>query len=123
MNSTVLETPTEVVLDPQVNLDEVVGDQSTVQQDDLNTPVIALVGFVSAILTFVSIFALQGLYNQYAQALEQSKVVNVRLEEAERTLDSQRAKLSSFSMINKEKGIVALPIEQAMQLVLEDLKK
>jgi hypothetical protein len=92
----------------------------TAPYDDLNTPMIALAGFVSAIVTFVCIFGLQAAYLQYDRGLQQSKVVDVRLEKVETALDSQKSQLTSYAWINREAGTVKLPIDRAMDLVVRE---
>ncbi len=87
--------------------------------DDINTPMIALVGFVGAILTFACIFALQAAYLQYASNLRQSKVVDVRLHEAESILDAQKTKLNNYGWVDRPSETVSMPIDRAMQVVVE----
>jgi len=88
--------------------------------DDLDTPMIALVGVVSALLTFICIFGLQAAYLQYSVELENSKVMNVRLENVERVQNAQTSKLNAdYAWIDKGTEKVQMPIDRAMKVVEE----
>lgn len=89
--------------------------------DDLNTPMIALIGFVSAFLVFACIFALQAAYLQFAYNVDQAKVVDVRYHETESMLDAQRAKLNTnYQWADRNAQTIIMPIEQAMRVVAEE---
>ena len=91
--------------------------------DGLNTPVIAVVGFVSAVLTFALIVAVQVLYYQVATAETDRKVIAVRAEEADDQLAQQDAKLARYGWVDHAQGRVAVPVERAMELVVRDLQE
>ena len=87
--------------------------------DDLNTPMIALVGFLGAIITFICIIGLQAAYLQYSTAHEAQKQ-NVPIGNIESLITAQQAKLNSgYSWVNKETKTIAMPIDQAMKVVAE----
>ncbi|EAQ77696.1 hypothetical protein [Blastopirellula marina] len=90
------------------------------QKDDLNTPVIAVVGFVSAILTFAIVMGLQATYHQYANTLHAEEVVNVKSDATGNILSAQKASLNGYGWVNKDAGQVSLPIDRAMQLVVNE---
>lgn len=90
------------------------------QADDLNTPVIAVVGFVSAILTFAIVIGLQAGYHQFANALHTQKVVMPANDQSAAVINSQKATMNSYGWVNKEAGTVSLPIDRAMQLVVNE---
>ncbi|MEW4561100.1 hypothetical protein AB1K70_01155 [Bremerella sp. JC770] len=88
--------------------------------DDMNTPVIALVGFVSAVVTFVCIIGLQAAYLQFENDQFQKKVVDVKLEVEDSIVSAQKAKLNDgYSWVNKETKTIGMPIEQAMKVVAD----
>lgn len=121
--------PQEKVLDRRETLvpSEHIGpgspDHAGPSYDDLNTPMIALVGFVSAIVTFVCIFGLQAAYLQYDRGLQQAKVIDVRLEQVESAIASQKSQLASYGWINREEGVVKLPIDRAMDVVVNEASR
>ncbi|WDI40640.1 hypothetical protein [Bremerella sp. P1] len=88
--------------------------------DDMNTPVIALVGFVSAAVTFICIIGLQAAYLQFEKQQYEEKVVNVKLEVEDSIVSAQKAKLNDgYSWVNKETKTIGMPIEQAMKVVAD----
>ena len=91
--------------------------------DGLNTPVIAVVGFVSAVLTFALIVAVQVLYYQVSAAETDRKVIAVRAEEADDMLAQQEAKLARYGWVDRAKRRIAVPVERAMELVVRDLQE
>jgi hypothetical protein len=91
-------------------------------RNDVNTPAIALVGFLAALLFFASIIFLQ--------------VVFYRVEASQRTADNrqppleltnlihnQQARLAEYRWVDEKKGAVAIPIDRAMNLVVAELSK
>ena len=92
------------------------------QSDDLNVPMIATVGAVSVILTIAAVFAVQALYFRYANAENQRKVVQAPTVNADSRLAEQEAKLARYSWVSREEETVAVPIDLAMQLVVEEYR-
>ncbi len=89
--------------------------------DDLNTPKIAVVGFISAIVVFAVIILMQVMF-YWAQS-QQHLVKDIDqpyLEFANLTAD-QEAKLAKYQWIDEKQKIVAIPIKRAMQIVVDDL--
>lgn len=93
------------------------------QYDDLHTGTITVVGIISAVLTFVIIVAAQVLFYQYRTLESLRKEVDVPITQSDNILDQQREALNSYRWIDQEKGIVAIPIDQAKETVLQSLKK
>ncbi len=91
------------------------------QYDDLHTGTITLVGVISAILTFVIILAAQVLYYQYRTVEQTRKEIDVPIAKSDNILEGQRDLLNSFRWIDREKGVVGIPIDQAMQQVLSTM--
>ncbi|RCS54794.1 hypothetical protein DTL42_06620 [Bremerella cremea] len=87
--------------------------------DDLNTPMIALIGFLSAVVTFICIIGLQAAYLQYSTTHE-AEMRNVPFSNVDSLVTAQQAKLNSgYSWVNKETKTIAMPIDQAMKVVAE----
>ncbi|MEW4456358.1 hypothetical protein AB1L30_27085 [Bremerella sp. JC817] len=104
----------------EVSVEEMGAEQSGPQYDDLNTPMIALVGFVSAAVTLICILGLQAAYLQYEQMEFKTKVVDVRLNEVDSVLSAQKEQLNSgYAWVNKKDQVISMPIEQAMKVVAE----
>ena len=91
--------------------------------DDLNTPKIAVVGFISVIIVFALIILMQVMF-YWAQS-QQHMVKDIDqpyLEIANLTAD-QQAKLAKYQWIDEKKKIVAIPIKRAMEIVVDELSQ
>lgn len=91
------------------------------QPDDLNTPMIAIVGFLGAIATFAIIVVLQVLYYQLEAVEQYKKEVSQAPAELSNVLADQEAKLAGYRWVDQQKRLVAVPIDRAMRLVVDDL--
>jgi hypothetical protein len=89
--------------------------------NDLNTPMIALVGLLGALVTFVVIVALQVLYYTAANSHNQRNVIQAPTTESDSLVAEQEVKLTRFGWINRDKKQVAIPIDRAMELVVREL--
>lgn len=88
--------------------------------DDLNTPLIAIVGFVSAIFTFVAIVGFQAGYYYVESAVNVAKAQAVGPTKNETILAEQRGKLADYAWLDRDARKVAIPIDQAMSLVIQE---
>ena len=85
--------------------------------DDINTPVILMVGFISVIVTICTIFFVQGLYYQWANSYLRERSYEYVNEPVREIVEGQKALLEGDS----EKGI--LPVEETMKKVISDFGK
>jgi hypothetical protein len=90
------------------------------EYDDIKTSSIALVGFVGLIVLVAIIFALQFFYYQAAEAQTRQKDLDQPVVELENAVHSQQAKLVGCRWIDQPKGVVAIPIDRAMELVVQE---
>lgn len=90
-------------------------------RDDVNTLAVAIVGIVGAIMVFVVVVALQVWFYNLQEVETYKKVVSVPPQEYSSLVAEQEARLNSYRWIDREKGIVAIPIERAAELVVQDL--
>jgi len=91
--------------------------------EDLNTPKIAVVGFIGAIVVFALIILMQVMF--YWAEAQQRLVKDIDqpyLEYANLTAD-QQAKLAKYQWLDQKEKIVGIPIKRAMELVVDDLSK
>jgi hypothetical protein len=72
--------------------------------DDINTPVIVMVGLISALLTLLSVMFFQGLYYHWEERLSNSGVV-VKTETAERIEEQKKALAGGGKVKSIEDGI------------------
>ncbi len=89
--------------------------------DDVDTPAIAIVGIIGAILLFVIIVGILAWYRWYEAKELQTKVISQRYEQLAKAEADQLETLNSYRMVDPEKGIVSVPIDRAMQLVVQDI--
>jgi hypothetical protein len=85
-----------------------------------NTPLTALVGVVFAILLFVLVVVLQAFFYRSEQQEDLRKVVAVAPEQLSQLRAQQEELLHSYKLVDPQKGVVAIPIDLAMKLVVSD---
>ena len=92
------------------------------QSDDINTPLVAVFGVISAVAVFAIIVAIQVLYFNYEQLETQRKVVDVPAAEANNLIAEQEARLNQMGWLDRANGRIAIPIDRAMKSVTEELR-
>jgi hypothetical protein len=90
------------------------------RHNDLNVTWTAIAGLVGAILTFAFIVAIQIVYQRAERAQYQQKVVAEAPEQLVELRSEQLAKINSYRLVDEKKGIVAVPIDEAMQAFVRD---
>ncbi|MBN2328839.1 MAG: hypothetical protein JXR73_16990 [Candidatus Omnitrophica bacterium] len=96
-------------------------NSSEAKRDDLDAPMIALIGFLSAILLFVLIVALQVVYYVFQENEFNAKVVSQKPAELTRVVSEQQEKLyGPYRWVNEASGVVAIPIDAAMDLIVKE---
>ena len=88
--------------------------------DDPNVAASAVVGIISAILLFVIIVVLQAFFYG-AEQRELEKKVYSQPYQALQQLDAKQLELlASYGWVSEAEGLVRVPIERAMELVVAD---
>ena len=88
--------------------------------DDPDVPASAVVGIVGAILLFAIIVGLQALFYRMEEG-ERSRKVYEQPDQALQQLDAdQLGTLTSYGWVDQQRGVVHIPIERAMALVVEE---
>ena len=85
-----------------------------------NTPLTALVGVVFAIVLFALVVSLQALFYRQEADENARKVVAVAPEELSRLRAQQLETLHAYRYVDSRAGVVAIPIDRAMELVVRD---
>jgi diphthamide biosynthesis methyltransferase len=88
---------------------------------DPDTSRTVLVGVVGAILTVAVIIGLQGFFYRMQSAETVSKVYQTDDSQYKKLRIDQEADLHRLEVLDAEKGIVAIPIDQAMKRVEQEL--
>lgn len=93
--------------------------ESHVEETEPDALVTASIGIIGTILLVIIVVFVQGLYERMAAAEFKTKVV---LQTPEELHALQVAQLEKFQVrwVDKEHGYVAIPIERAMHLLIED---
>jgi hypothetical protein len=86
------------------------------ERREIDTPVTVVVGLVGAILVFVLVVALQALFQRVERDELERKVVAAPAQELESLRADQLETLSEYRYVDRAKGIVAIPIDRAMEL-------
>ncbi|QDT64835.1 hypothetical protein [Calycomorphotria hydatis] len=90
--------------------------------DDIDTKSVGFVATVSAVLVFVTIVAAQVLYYNYQSGERQRKVLTSGDGEYGLTIKEQHGQMAEYSAVDAEQGVYAIPIQSAMELVVEEYK-
>lgn len=80
---------------------------------------LAVIGVVSAVVLVAVIAVLQGLYYRAEQQENLKKAVMVP-SEAQAVRAEQLGQLQGYRVVDPQQGIVAIPIERAMELVVHE---
>jgi ATP/ADP translocase len=89
--------------------------------NDVNTPVIALVGFISALVFFAIVIFLQVVFYQFQSRQHFADATAQPPLELTNLVQNQQARLAEYRWVDQKKGVVAIPIDRAMELVVADL--
>jgi len=87
----------------------------------VNTQKLALAGLLGVVLTADVILGLTVLYYWYEGGLETSAKFTEPPAKLEALLAQQQTRLTDYRLIDREKGVVGIPIDRAMELVLAEL--
>jgi hypothetical protein len=83
-----------------------------------NTSLTAVIGLVFAILLFVVVVLLQAFFYSSEQKENQRKVVAIAPQELSQVRAQQQEKLGAYKLLDPQKGVVAIPIDRAEELLL-----
>ena len=89
----------------------------------VNTWKVVLAGLLGAILTVAAVMALQALYYRHLSGVQDTEEFSEPSPKLQELLRDQRTQLAEYRPIDAEKGIVAVPIERAMELVVAELSQ
>ncbi|MCG3138025.1 MAG: hypothetical protein HJJLKODD_01881 [Phycisphaerae bacterium] len=91
--------------------------------DDPNTPAAVLVGLVGCLIIFAVIVALQALFYRADYSETVSKVYEVDPAGKQQLIVQQLEQLHTYRWINQAEGVVAVPIERALELAVVELNQ
>ncbi|MFH0793119.1 MAG: hypothetical protein V2A74_03710, partial [bacterium] len=82
---------------------------------------VAVIGIISALVLFVIVVGLLAWFNHVRSEELQRKVIAAPSEEIATLRAHQQSVLNSYRVVDRDKGIVAIPIDIAMELEVRDL--
>ena len=88
--------------------------------DDPDVPASAVVGILGAVLLFVIIVGLQGLFYSMEKRELTRKIADDPYEPLKHLDADQRGVLNSYGWVDQKEQIVHIPIHRAMELVVEE---
>jgi len=91
------------------------------QYDDVKTSTVALFGLIGAIITFALVVFVMVLYYRFAAQERFDKLISQAPAELSDVTANQQAKLAEYRWIDQSKGVVAIPISRAMNIVVAEL--
>jgi len=91
--------------------------------DDPHVPPTAYAVAILVVVFLISVFALEGYFGRAFREEEQDKLVNRSYEELAGVRQEQQALIERYEWVDRETGIVAIPVERAMDLVAAELEK
>lgn len=91
--------------------------------DDPEPSTTIAAAIVGAVLLFAIVVALEGLYYWREHREFERKVVSQRPEQLRLVQTEALEKLRGYRWVDREKGVLAVPIERAMALVVEESRR
>ncbi len=91
-------------------------------KNDLSFSTLALWAGLALVLILVGAVWIQAYYHFLEQGQITEKIIEVSMPDRELHAANQRELLEGYRWIDREKGVVGLPIGRAMELVLEDAR-
>ena len=89
-------------------------------RNDVNTPAIAMVGLLGALLFFAAVVLLEVMFYRIAAQQRNDKDINEPFAELTALVQRQQARLAEYRWVDEKKQIAAIPIDRAMELVVTD---
>ncbi|MBI1386966.1 MAG: hypothetical protein GC154_00780 [bacterium] len=88
-------------------------------RDDVNTPKVALVGFVSALIVFLIILLTEVFYFNFHNQLFDAKVISQPFAEFDSVKAEQLAQLNGYT-VDKKNNTAKIPIDDAMKIIVRE---
>jgi len=87
---------------------------------DPNTRFIALLGLATIVILIAAVFGVQYYYDRLYDEQVYVKVLEPESETLKDLRSRENEQLHSYQYIDREKGTVRIPIERAMQVLVEE---
>lgn len=90
------------------------------QKEGINTPLVVTLGIISSILLVVIAFTVEGWFQYQEHAELAAKWQTMSDQTAAQRKAEQIQSISEYRWVDEKKGIVAIPIDQAMKDIAEN---
>lgn len=87
---------------------------------DPDAPTTLVIGIAGAVFLFAIIVLLQALYESSERSEFRRKVVEEKPQELQSLRAEQLGRLAGYRWVDPKAGIVAIPVERAMDLIVEE---
>ncbi len=91
-------------------------------RNDVNTATLAVLGTLGGLLTFAIIVLVTVVFNQVQNREEYAKQVNYQPQQIADLVHDQLGRLTEVRWVDRQKGIVAIPIDRAMVAVVNEIR-
>ena len=95
-------------------------DSTSRKTGELDLTAIIGWGVIAVVLFFVLVTAIQAFFYRYERAYLAERVYAEAPVEPRRIRDEQLERISGYRWVDRENGVVAIPIDRAMELVVEE---
>ena len=104
-------------------MNQTMNEKSSVEPDEVNVGLLAVVGTFSAVVVVLIVVLLQAWFYNWRGSMAEAKILPMNSPEAPlgRALVEQQEELNSYHWINREAHTRAIPITQAMELVAQEM--
>lgn len=93
------------------------------RHDDPNVSPTAYVTVLLVVLLVGTVYALQGYFGRVQKEEEAEKIFTQTSEELARVRSDQMQRISRTEWVDRDAGIVAIPVDRAMELVAAELAR
>lgn len=91
--------------------------------DDPHAAPTAYVVAILAVVFIGAVFALEGYFGRVSREEAQTKLIEPSYEELQRVRAEQHALIERYEWVDRDAGVVAIPVEHAMELVAAELEE
>jgi hypothetical protein len=88
-------------------------------KQEVNVPLILTIGIISAVMLIVSIVGTEAWYDSEEQAEITAKAAEYPNQVLLDLKEAQKTKISAYRWVDKKNNVVAIPIENAMRVLVE----
>ncbi|MCL4191134.1 MAG: hypothetical protein KJZ87_05275 [Thermoguttaceae bacterium] len=92
-------------------------------RNDVNTATLAVLGTLGGLLTFAIIVLVTVVFNQVQNREEYAKQVNYQPQQIADLVHDQMGRLTEVRWVDRQKGIVTIPIDRAMVAVVNEIRE